>query len=118
MSKKIPTDILDQAIAVQDAWGQIDEELTFGTLNISALTMDINGLRSAELSLVSLENQMTEMRDKRDALEEAIWDKVKRVRGGVKAYFGDDSTQYNIIGGTRLSDRKPMRKSPLPVEQP
>ena len=118
MSRKIPSDVLDQAIAVQDAWSQIDEELTFGTLNIGALTMDINGLRSAELSLVSLEHQMIEMRDKRDALKESTWDKVKRARGGVKAYFGDDSTQYNIIGGTRLSDRKPIRKSPLPVEQP
>ena len=118
MSKKIPTDILDQAIAVQDAWSQIDENLAFGTLNMSALVMEINGLRSVELSLVSLENQMTEMRDKRDTLEEALWDKVKRIRGGVKAVYGDDSTQYNIIGGTRLSDRKPMRKSPLPVEQP
>ena len=118
MSRKIPSDVLDQAIAVQDAWARIDEELTFGPLNIGALVMDINGLRAAELSLVSLENQMTEMRDKRDALQASAWDKVKRARGGVKAYFGDDSTQYNIIGGTRLSDRKPIRKSPLLVEQP
>ena len=116
MSKKIPSDVLDQAIAVQDAWARIDEELTFGPLNMGALVMDINSLRNVELSLVSLENQMTEMRDRRDALQESTWDKVKRVRGGVKAYFGDDSTQYNIIGGTRLSDRKTARRTIAPVQ--
>jgi hypothetical protein len=25
---------------------------------------------------------------------------------GVKAHYGDDSSQYEMVGGTRLSDRK------------
>jgi hypothetical protein len=36
-----------------------------------------------------------------------MWDKVKRVRAGVKANYGDDSSQYEMVGGTRLSERKP-----------
>ena len=119
MSKKLfPTDILSQAIEVQAAWSQIDEGLAFGQLNMGALVMDMNGLRSIEHSLATLETQLTEMRNQRDALSQSSWDKVKRVRAGVKATFGDDSSQYEMIGGTRLSDRKSMRKSPLPTEQP
>ena len=36
-----------------------------------------------------------------------MWDKVKRVRAGVKANYGDDSQQFEMIGGTRTSERKP-----------
>ena len=32
---------------------------------------------------------------------------VSRARGGIKATFGPDSVQYQQVGGTRLSDRKP-----------
>jgi hypothetical protein len=39
-----------------------------------------------------------------------LWDKVKRLRNGVKGTFGDDSTPYELVGGTRLSDRKPYRR--------
>jgi hypothetical protein len=28
----------------------------------------------------------------------------------VKASFGDDSSQYEMVGGTRLSDRKPRSR--------
>jgi len=113
MSKKLfPTDILSQAIEVQAAWSQIDEGLAFGQLNMSALVMDMNGLRNIEHSLATLETQLTEMRNQRDALSQSSWDKVKRVRAGVKATFGDDSSQYEMIGGTRVSDRKTSRRTP------
>jgi hypothetical protein len=36
----------------------------------------------------------------------SAWDKVKRARAGVKAAYGDDSSQFEMIGGTRTSDRK------------
>ena len=115
--KKFPTDILTQAIEVQAAWSEIDEGMSFGPLNMGALVMDLNHIRTIEGSLATLEAQLTEMRDQRDALCEAAWDKVKRARAGVKAAFGDDSTQYNMIGGTRISDRKAVRRSPLPVAE-
>jgi|SRR5579883_484039 len=36
---------------------------------------------------------------------------VKRVRRGVESYFGDDSAEYSLVGGKRLSQRKrPVRK--------
>ncbi len=56
--------------------------------------------------------QLTDARNRRDALYTAIWSKVKRVRSGVKGIYGDDSSQYEMVGGTRLSERKaPVRKN-------
>ena len=119
MSKqRFPSDILEQAIDTQEAWGQIDENLAFGSVNMAALVTDIAHMRSLDHTLSSLESQLTDARTQREAVCQAAWDKIKRVRGGVKSYFGDDSRQYEIIGGTRRSDRKPVRKSPLPTEQP
>ncbi len=54
--------------------------------------------------------------DLRKQLEKAIVDKqthikalqndAKNIRTGVKAVFGDDSAEYKMVGGTRLSERK------------
>ena len=117
MSKKlVPSDLVEQAKSVLDAWGQIDDQLTFGPVNAGALTMDINYVRGVDEQITNLENKLTDMRNQRDAFNQSIWDKVKRVRGGVKAIYGDDSSQYEMVGGTRLSDRKTMRRTATPVQ--
>ncbi len=115
-TKLFPTDILTQAIDVQEAWSQIDEGLAHGNVNVAALVTDIAQIRSLEHSLSSLETQLTEVRNKRDAGCKSAWDKIKRVRAGIKASFGDDSTQYEMICGRRLSDRKTARRTFTPVQ--
>ena len=117
LSKHYPSDLLEQAITVQEAWNQIDEQLAYGPLTVGALAADIAQLRSIEHTVSSLEGRLTEARNRREAISAATWDKIKRVRAGVKATFGDDSTQYELMGCKRLSDRKPVRRSPLPVEE-
>jgi len=111
-TKFYPNNTLNQAVSIQAAWAQIDEELTFGNLNVGALVMDINHIHQVEAQLASLENQMTDLRNQRAALYQAAWDKVKRARAGIKATFGDDSSQFEMAGGTRISERKsPTRKT-------
>ena len=53
--------------------------------------MDVNHIRTAEASVLSLENDLTNMRNTRDALYEAAWDKVRRMRAAIKAIYGFDS---------------------------
>lgn len=117
MSKKLfPTDVLNQGKSVLDAWRQIDDQLSFGALDTAALTVDINRARGIEEAITNLENQLTNMRNQRDAANVSLWDKVKRVRAGVKATYGDDSSQYEMVGGTRLSERKtPTRRIATPA---
>ena len=40
----------------------------------------------------------------------SLWDKTKRARNSIKGSFGDDSPQYKMVGGTRLSERKSTRR--------
>lgn len=117
MSKKLfPTDVINQGKSVLDAWRQIDDQLSFGTLDTAALTVDLNLARGIEEAITNLENQLTNMRNQRDAANNSLWDKIKRARAGVKATYGDDSSQYEMVGGTRLSERKtPTRRIASPA---
>jgi hypothetical protein len=42
----------------------------------------------------------------------ALWDCVKRLRATVKGVYSDDSSEYDLVGGTRLSDRKRTARRP------
>ena len=114
--KYFPSDLLDQAINMQDAWARIDDQLTVGSLGIGALVTEINQIRQLDDELVGMDNQMTEMRNRRDAFCQSAWDKVRRVRAAVKGIYGFDSTQYQLAGGTRASERKPVRRTSTPVQ--
>jgi hypothetical protein len=113
MSRKLyPTDVLEQAQSVLDAWNQMDDGLSYGAITTGALSAEITQASQLLSQMNALEAQLTNLRNQRDAAYQELWDKVKRVRNGVKAHYGDDSSQYEMVGGTRLSERKsPTRKT-------
>lgn len=113
--KPYPTDILNEAQGVMSAWVQIDEQMTFGPVNIGAFTMAFNRSRGVEASIIELEKRLVELRNQRDTSHGALWDLIKRVRAGVKASYGDDSSQYEVIGGTRMSEKKTPRRTATPA---
>lgn len=111
-----PTDVLEQARAVLEAWKQISPTLTLGELNLEGLKADIDAAVPLVTQIMALEAQLTDLRNQRDALYEELWNKVKRTRSGVKGIYGDDSSEYEMVGGTRKSERKPRsQKPPVPV---
>jgi hypothetical protein len=113
--KPYPTDIVEQAQSVLDAWKQIDAEMTVGTVTTASLSADLAQAAPILSQMNALEAQLTDLRNQRDTLYEAMWDKVKRVRNGVKANYGDDSSQYEMVGGTRTSERKSPSRKPKPA---
>jgi hypothetical protein len=102
IAKNYPSDVLEQANSVLTAINQIDNEISFGEVNHAMLTADMNQINPVMTQIMQLETQLTDVRNQRDALNQNIWDKIKRIRMGVKASFGDDSSQYEMVGGTRL----------------
>jgi|SRR5687768_3421317 len=110
-TKQFPTDILSQAIDTQEALVHIDNDLSFGNVNVATLATDIAQIRSFDHTQSNLETQLTDIRAMREAVCQSAWDKVKRARAEIKANFGDDSRQYEMIGGTRVSDRKSTRRT-------
>jgi hypothetical protein len=111
-TKSFPYDVLDQGRAVLEAWRSIDPALKVGDMAAEALEADLNQAVPIDARIKRLEAELAEARTERESLWQAIWDKIKRARRGMQSIFGDDSPQYKIIGGTRVSDRKPTaRKS-------
>lgn len=110
-SKNYPFDIIEQARAVLEAWKTIDATVKIGDLDVAAMEAGLAQAGAHYAQIDSLESQITDARNQRDAHLGVVWDMVKRVRTGVKAIYGDDSSQYEMIGGTRLRDRKsPSRR--------
>jgi Cdc6-like AAA superfamily ATPase len=110
-TKSYPNNVLEQTRSVLSAWKQLDE-FTISDLTPAALEEDLNQIEPLLTEITALEAKLTDARNKRDTLNLVMWEKVKRVRAGVKANFGDDSSQYEMVGGTRLSERKPsIRKA-------
>ena len=114
--KTYPTNVLVQAKRVLSAWRQIDNQLSFGPVNINGLGTDIDQTEGIEEQMIKLKAQLTDLRNRHDALCQSTWDKVKRVRAGVKASFGDDSSQYEMVGGTRASERKTRKRRSVTPE--
>jgi hypothetical protein len=115
LTLSIESDVIEQAKVIADAWAQIDPELTFGELNQARLKEQLDSVIPIEHEIMSLETRLTNLRNERDSAYEVIWDQAKRVRMGVKVIYGDDSSQYEMVGGTRLSDRKPVSRKPAPA---
>jgi hypothetical protein len=112
-----PTDIAEQGRAVVEAWREIDPALELGGMALADLEASLNRLGGIYSQLDGLDAQITELRNQRDAAAEDLWDRVKRARTGVKSVFGDNSSEYEVVGGIRMGDRKPrkLKKEEEPV---
>ena len=116
MPKKLyPTDTLEQARDILTAWNIIDPMLKIGTLTSEAIESDLATVISLQDKILWLQNELSSLRHERDRACINTWDKVKRARSGIKGLYGDDSTEYEMAGGTRLSERKKPRRKFSPI---
>jgi len=101
-----PANTADQATNIDQAWPQIGQGVTLGGVTREGFQGGMTTLQTAEENLASAEAVLTDARNQRKAARHELWELVKRVRSGAKAQFGDDSNEYELVGGTRLSERK------------
>ncbi|HET9224150.1 MAG TPA: hypothetical protein VFO07_16680 [Roseiflexaceae bacterium] len=104
--------ILALAAELLAAWKQIDPDLQAGRVTQAAFADELTQAQAMQTQIQALELQLTDLRTKRDERMIRVWDTVKRTRATVKGAYGDDSTEYKLIGGTRMSERRrPVRRS-------
>jgi len=109
--KGYPTDALTQAGDTLAAWKRIDPDMAAGSLTQAAFAGELDQARVIMAQIQELELQLTELRDKRDERLVRMWDATKRVRATIKGTYGDDSSEYKLVGGTRMSEkRRPIRR--------
>ena len=108
--RKYPTNIIKQSQELLGGLSQITPAPTIAGITAASFTADVAAAAALEAQIVNLEAQLNDKRNLRDAQYAALWDKTKRIRNVIKGSYGDDSPQYDLVGGTRLSDRKPYRR--------
>ena len=114
--KLFPPNIVALAQDILVGWAQVSTTLTFGTVTPASLSADLTAAAPLEAEISKLERQLADKRNQRDLIYNAAWEKIKRIRSGVKAAYGDDSQQYEMVGGKRMSERKPRARKVATVE--
>ncbi len=106
MTKSFPTDTLGQADTVLKAYRRNRSSLKLGTQDQEMFATSIPHIESTNEQIETLEMQLKDLRNHRDDDMFSLWGMIKCARSTIKGIFGDDSTQYKLVGGTRLSERK------------
>lgn len=73
---------------------------------VAAFEAVINDTAAIETSHNELAAQMDDSSNKFDAQEALLNDWNSRILAAVEAQYGRDSSEYEMVGGTRTSDRK------------
>jgi len=102
---KAPTDVLVRADKTLEGWKAIQADLAFGALTQAEMQAGMERVGAIVTQINNLEAQLTDLRNQRDAAKSELWDQVKRVRSAVKGIYGDDASEYEVVGGTRRSER-------------
>ncbi|MGC1310522.1 MAG: hypothetical protein WA885_25095 [Phormidesmis sp.] len=85
----------------------IDPKLDLGNgISIASFTKDVDGLRLAIDNYNALLSTVDDAANAIEKQEQQIIISSENVLMSVKIKFGKDSSQYEMAGGTRLSDRR------------
>jgi hypothetical protein len=109
--KSSPSNTREQANQIKEAWTNIGQDAAYGDISLSDFTAALEALEKTEDTIRNLEDQLTNARNMLVKLRYELWELVKRARNGAKAKHGDDSSQYERFGGTRMSERSARSKN-------
>jgi hypothetical protein len=97
--------LLVQTQKIVDTW-TANQSFLVGGLTLQQL-VDAQ-TRAARLSeaVEAKRVEMVGLANERDRAAQELMDIASRVRSGIRAFYGPDSTQYEQAGGVRRSERK------------
>ena len=106
MAKTAPSNVSDLGINIRNAWVQVGATTQLAGLDLEQFVEPAESTLAAELEVKRLESQLTHARNLRDDQRYALWQIIKRVRLAARVTFGEDSSEYELFGGTRSSEHK------------
>ncbi len=107
-------EITDNATSILKIW-TLEPVIKLKDLTLEQFQQDNTTLTQVLAQVEQKEEELTALRNQRDDLAEKLSANNTRVRAGIKSFYGSNSTEYELAGGTRAADRKPStRKSKQP----
>ncbi len=97
-----------------NALSTIDPALDLGNgLTLAAYRAQVTSMQAKQDAYNALLSQADQAQNELLEAEKAIRDLSERMLAGVASKYGKDSSEYEMAGGTRKSERKrPTRKTP------
>lgn len=115
MARQYPNDAMQQLREILEGWRAIEGQMTINGITLESFATKLTAVEPVLARIVFREAELTNDRNLRDDMLNDLWKDAKRIRAGVKANFGDDSSEFEMVGGTRISERKPpTRIRPTP----
>ena len=89
-------------------------DFNLGDVTLASLKTMFTTFKTTRANTDSLRTQLTKAVSDMNDQGGGISDICTRARSGARAQFGPNSTQYEQLGGTRASERKPRKKKADP----
>jgi len=113
--KRTSTQILEKARHILAGLKQITPKPDFGpTLTEAQFEAEVSGYSN---DLDAFNSALAEVDDKSNRLDDRkqrLYDLNQRIQAAVKASYGPDSSEFELVGGLRRSDRKKPVRKPKP----
>lgn len=100
--------LLQEANEVKMAMEQIGEGLP-SNISVSEMEGKISGLEEIVASIDKVNAEKTQLLNARNEMAKTVSDYIVFVRSSIKGNLGADSSEYEMVGGTRASERKRRR---------
>jgi len=109
MPRLNPDQVRNEVLSILEVW-KVNSQFQLSDLNVEGLEMlfsEFDTLRRKESSMVAdLSNVQMNLEAKTATIREVCI----RARAGMLGFFGRNSNQYSLAGGTRLMDRRTPRR--------
>lgn len=109
MGRKSFDSVIADAETLIRVWGE-NPKLSLGDLTLADFQATIAAFRTLNSNTEDAKTQLTKLTNDRTDEAARIQGIITRARSGARAQFGPDSSQYEQLGGTRSSDRKPPKR--------
>lgn len=100
-----------------EGWQQIDPNLTLGQLTLAEVQRQIDSFTKIDGEITAAEIAIAKLRNDRLELRKQMQESKKRILSAIRGIYGDDSSEYEMVGGTRMSERRRPGR-PLAPELP
>jgi len=107
-------DLIAEGKRVVSTMGGIETKLP-AELSTARLGAIVTALEAKSAVVKNLRSELSAAVEAKDASMGELKEFLKRARAGAKAAFGDDSLEYERMGGKRLSERKKVTRKASPA---
>jgi hypothetical protein len=100
-----PHNLQDELDTLARVWNA-NPDFKLKTMTLDQFSAKVAAMKALLDAITEKEESLLTLRNERAALLAEMNNVATRTRAGIKGYFGDDSNEYELAGGTPTSKRK------------